>query len=160
MGTRLPVKNQVSSGGVAYRRRREGVDVALISVGEGERERWQLPKGLVEEGESPETTAVREVREEAGIDSHLVAPLESIEYWYVAASEGVRYHKRVYFYLLEYERGDVRDHDHEVNEARWVPIDEALQMLAFRNEREVVAKARALVTQDSQANDSKGGGAT
>src|SRR5262245_10798973 len=160
MGTRLPVKQQVSSGGVAFRRRGADVDVALINVGEQEGGRWQLPKGIVDAGESPEVTALREVREEAGIDSALVAPLESIEYWYVAASEGVRYHKRVYFFLLEYERGDVHDHDREVNEARWVPIDEALQMLAFKNEREVVSKARALVAQDPRAHDSRGGGDT
>jgi len=156
MGTRLPVKRQVSSGGVAFRRRESAVDVALVSV--GDQRRWQLPKGIVDDGESPEVTAVREVREEAGIHSTLVAPLESIEYWYVAASEGVRYHKRVYFFLLEYERGDVQDHDEEVNEARWVPIDEALEMLAFKNEREIVSKARALVTQAPRAHDSRGGG--
>jgi 8-oxo-dGTP pyrophosphatase MutT (NUDIX family) len=160
MGTRLPVKQQVSSGGVAFRRRDGGADVEVALISVGEKGRWQLPKGIVDAGESPETTAVREVREEAGIDSAIVAPLESIEYWYVAASEGVRYHKRVHFFLLEYERGDVQDHDREVNEARWVPIDEALQMLAFKNEREVVVKARALVLEEPRAHDSKGGGAT
>src|SRR4051812_10278352 len=103
MSTRLPVKRQVSSGGVAFRRRPDAVEVALVSV--GPQQRWQLPKGIVEEGESPEITAVREVREEAGIDATLVAPLDAIEYWYVASAEGVRYHERVHFFLLEYGGG-------------------------------------------------------
>src|SRR5690349_14650938 len=101
MSTRLPVKRQVSSGGVTFRRRGGTVEIAIVSV--GEQNRWQLPKGIVEEGEAPEITAIREVREEAGIDATLIAPLESIEYWYVASAEGVRYHKRVHFFLLEYE---------------------------------------------------------
>jgi 8-oxo-dGTP pyrophosphatase MutT (NUDIX family) len=156
VSTRLPVKRQVSSGGVAFRRRDGVVEVAIVGV--GEKNRWQLPKGLVEHGESPEVTAVREVREEAGIDATLIAPLDSIEYWYVASAEHLRYHKRVHFFLLEYDRGDVQDHDREVNEARWVPIDEALPMLAFKSERDVMAKARALVIEDPRAVDSNEGG--
>ena len=143
MSTRLPVKRQVSSGGVAFRRRAGEIEVALVSV--GPLQRWQLPKGLVEEDESPEITAVREVREEAGIDATLMAPLDTIEYWYVASAERIRYHKRVHFFLLEYAGGEVEDHDHEVNEARWFPLDEAIEKLAFKNEREVVSKARALL---------------
>jgi len=156
MSTRLPVKRQVSSGGVAFRRRDGNIEVAIVSV--GDQNRWQLPKGIVEPGEAPEITAVREVREEAGVDATLVAPLESIEYWYVASAERVRYHKWVHFFLLEYERGDVQDHDWEVNEARWVPIDTAMEMLAFKSEREVVAKARALVMDSPREDDSKGTG--
>jgi 8-oxo-dGTP pyrophosphatase MutT (NUDIX family) len=143
MSTRLPVRRQVSSGGVAFRRRGEAVEVALVNV--GPQQRWQLPKAIVEEEETPEATAVREVREEAGVETTLIAPLDTIEYWYVASAEGVRYHKRVHFFLLEYERGDVKDHDREVNEAQWFPLDEAVEKLAFKNEREVVSKARALL---------------
>src|SRR5689334_24183371 len=80
---RLPTVRQVSAGGVVYRRGdgAGGAEVALIRV--GPQQRWQLPKGIVDEGESPELTAVREVREETGINARLVAPLEVIEYWYV-----------------------------------------------------------------------------
>lgn len=138
-----PVLDQVSAGGVAYRRAADTVEVALISV--GPQARWQLPKGLVGPGESPEVTALREVREEAGIETELVAPLDPIEYWYVGwrGKQRVRFHKRVHFFLLAYQRGDVRDHDHEVNEARWVPLAEAQTMLAFKGERDVLAQAAA-----------------
>ncbi|HEU4564649.1 MAG TPA: NUDIX domain-containing protein [Gemmatimonadaceae bacterium] len=119
--------------------------MALICV--GAKRRWQLPKGLVEEGESPEAAAVREVREEAGIATSLVAPLDSIEYWYVGDQRGerVRFHKRVHFFLLQYESGRVTDHDREVLEARWVPLGEAEGMLAFASERAVTALARELL---------------
>ena len=119
--------------------------MALICVGESRR--WQLPKGIVEDGEAPETAALREVREEAGVDAELVAPIETIEYWYVATERGgrVRYHKFVHFFLLGYVAGDVADHDHEVDEARWVAIAEAGEMLAFPTERKVLAKAREMI---------------
>jgi 8-oxo-dGTP diphosphatase len=141
-----PTKTQVSAGGVVYRRRGARIEVALISVGEANR--WQLPKGLVDAGETPEAAASREAREETGLENALVAPVDKIEYWYYAAARGrrVRFHKFVYFFLLRYVSGDVRDHDREVNEARWVGIDEAGAMLAFAGERKVLARAREMLT--------------
>ena len=142
----IPTKTQISAGGVVFRRRRDSrVEVALISVG-GEN-RWQLPKGLVDAGEATEAAAVREAREETGIETELVAPIDKIEYWYYATNRGgrVRFHKFVHFYLLRYLSGDVRDHDAEVNEARWVEIDEAHALLAFAGERKVVARAREML---------------
>jgi 8-oxo-dGTP pyrophosphatase MutT (NUDIX family) len=109
--------------------------------------RWQLPKGLVDPGESPEVTALREVREEAGVETERLALIETIEYWYASTRQGqpVRYHKYVHFYLLEYRSGDVSDHDQEVEEARWVSFDESIEMLEFKSEREVVQKARKMI---------------
>jgi ADP-ribose pyrophosphatase YjhB (NUDIX family) len=70
-----------------------------------------------------------------------------IEYWYVGDSRGhrVRFHKKVHFYLMKYLAGDVTDHDHEVREARWLPIDEAIERLAFTNERNVMVRAMELI---------------
>ncbi len=143
--SKVPTKLQISAGGVAYRKSGTQLEVALISVGDDGR--WQLPKGLVNEGESTEDAAVREVREEAGIDTEVVERLDKVEYWYFwkENDQRVRYHKYVYLYLLRYKSGDVRDHDNEVNEARWVSIDAAIKMMAFDSEKKIVEKARELL---------------
>ena len=135
-------KEQVSAGGVVYRRRAERVEVALISV--GEQGRWQLPKGLVGRGESPEEAALREVAEETGLACEIVGGLEKVEYWYFSkgGARRVRFHKFVHFYLMRYASGDVSGHDDEVNEARWVGLEDAEEMLAFRGEKKVMAEAR------------------
>ena len=144
--SKVPTEKQVSAGGVAFRRQGNLIEVALISV--GEKGRWQLPKGLVDPDESTEAAALREVREEAGIDTEVVGALDKIEYWYYSSEEcrKVRYHKYVHFYLLRYLSGDVAEHDQEVNEARWVDIDQAAQMLSFTSEKKVVQLARGQIT--------------
>ena len=142
---KVPVKEQVSAGGVVFRGDKGSVEVVIVSV--GGQNRWQLPKGLVDKGENPEIAAVREAREEGGVASEVMQPIETIEYWYAGLDNGirVRFHKRVHFYLLRYLSGDTKDHDWEVNEARWVPIEDAASQLAFDNERRVLESARELI---------------
>ena len=137
--------DQVSAGGVAFRWRDSKPEIAIVSM--KPKLRWQLPKGIVDPGESPEVTAVREVREEAGVETERLGLIETIEYWYRSVRNGqpIRYHKFVHFYLMEYRSGDVADHDHEVEEARWVSFEEALARLEFKSEREVAEKARQMV---------------
>jgi len=90
---KIQTVEQVSAGGAAFRLANQNYEVAIISVGASRR--WQLPKGLIDAGESAETAALREVREEAGIETELLAPVEKIEYWYVGEQRGerVRFHK-------------------------------------------------------------------
>ena len=142
---KIPTLEQISAGGVAFRRAPSGVEVAIVAVRPSRR--WQIPKGLIDAGESEEQAAVREVREEAGIDCELLEKIETVEYWYFATNKGerVRYHKFVHFFLLKYLSGDVADHDHEIAEARWVSIDEAIDLLAFKSEKDVVRKASELI---------------
>ncbi len=143
----FPTERQVSAGGVVYRGAECGVEIAIIAV-PGKENRWQLPKGIVDEGEEPEETALREVREETGVESELIEPIDTIEYWYVGHSQGrkVRFHKWVHFYLMRYVSGDIGDYDRrEVAEARWVSLDEALAMLTYENERQMVRKALAML---------------
>src|SRR5688572_15402724 len=107
---------EISSGGIVYRRVQGNTQVALIRV----RGRWCLPKGRVEEGESLAETALREVREETGLEGKVVKKLGDITYWFTNKTEGgetVRIFKRVYFYLIRFLRGDVRRHDAEADEA-------------------------------------------
>ena len=142
----MQVRTEVSAGGVVFRMRDDaGFDVALIRTHEG---RWQLPKGWVEEGESVEETATREVREETGIESKVIGKLGDIEYWYNSTydPEPARVHKFVHFYLLQCVSGSTDDHDHEVLEARWVNIADALRMLAFKDERRIMSLAAEALT--------------
>ncbi len=152
--TNLQTVEQISAGGVAFRRNENETQAALIKVNPNER--WQLPKGLVDKGETPKAAAQREVREEAGIETVLIEKIETIEYWYVGNSKGerVRFHKFVHFYLLEYKSGNVKDHDAEVLEARWVEIDEAARKLTFRSEKETLEKAKNLIKQLENAQKS------
>ena len=141
----IPTRTQVSAGGVAFREREGRAQVAIISV--GVEERWQLPKGIVAGGETNEEAALREVREETGLSTLLLGQIERVEYWYVSNEGGrrVRFHKFVHFYLLRYLSGDVRDHDLEVNEARWVEIKRAVEMLAFASEKRVLERAGEMI---------------
>lgn len=130
---------------MAFRPGAATAEIVIVSV--GTKLRWQLPKGIVDLGETPEITALREVREEAGIQTQLIQPIDVIEYWYIGDLEGqrVRFHKFVHFFLLAYESGDVQDHDHEVHEARWVSLEQALELLAFKGEKQIVQQASSMI---------------
>ena len=108
---------------------------------------FALPKGLVGRGENPAATAVREVTEETGLEAALVAKLGDVRYVYTRS--GARIFKIVSFYLLRYRRGRIGDiapgHAHEVEEARWLPLEEAPQLLSYRGEQEMADRARDYV---------------
>jgi periplasmic divalent cation tolerance protein len=144
-GDSIRTVREVSAGGVVYRKHGDQIQIALIHV----RNRWGLPKGHVEEGERIEETALREVREETGLEGRVVKKLGDIRYAYrdkTKEGEPIRIYKRVHFYLLRYVRGDVRDHDHEVDEARWFPMDQVIKNLKFATERKMVHRALSILS--------------
>lgn len=140
-------ERHISSGGVVYRKTGDKIEVALISVKGGKV--WGLPKGTAEKGENLARTAHREVREETGVDGRIIDKIGHIEYFYSIKDSGAprRIFKIVYFFLMEYISGDVADHDHEVDECRWVPIDEAISLMRFKDEKEIIAKARRMISE-------------
>jgi 8-oxo-dGTP diphosphatase len=143
--TNMETVNQVSAGGVAYRLNGSDVEIAIIrTAAEG---LWQLPKGIIDPGETAEQAAIREVREEAGIECELLETIDTIEYWFYGNFDGTkkRYHKKVHFFLMKYLNGDVANHDHEVTEARWTEINQAIEFLAFKSEKDTVKKARSIL---------------
>jgi 8-oxo-dGTP pyrophosphatase MutT (NUDIX family) len=132
------IEHQHSAGGLIVR----GTRILLISTQEARR--WQLPKGHIEAGETPEEAALREVREETGVTGRIVAPLPAIEYWFF--DRGARIHKQVDYFLLEYVSGDTADFDsREVSGVGWFSWDAGISRLTFDNERRVVEKARDLL---------------
>jgi 8-oxo-dGTP diphosphatase len=148
----LPLVEQFSAGGVAYRPAPAGIEIAIVQV--LPELRWQLPKGMIDPGETREQAALREVREEAGVEAELVGPIATTEYWFQAAYGGQprRYHKYVHWFLMRYISGSVDDHDHEVAEARWASPEAALRLLAFKNEREIVEQAVAMTAKTDLNN--------
>jgi len=97
-----------------------------------------LPKGHPEAGETPEQAASREVREETGVTAELLEPLGEVNYVY--ERRGRRVAKRVAFFLFEYRSGSLADHDHEIEDARWIPLQQALDELSYEGEREMVRR--------------------
>ena len=105
-----------------------------------------LPKGHADGDETPEQAATREVREETGVVAELVEPLGDVAYSY--QRKGQRVDKRVRFFLFRYVSGTTDDHDHEIEEARWMPLVDAAQALTYRGEREMAARALSRLRAD------------
>ena len=133
MSTDGRVLRETSFGGVALR----GRDVLVITPA-GKRA-TTLPKGGADDGESGEETAAREVREETGVTVSVREPLGDVQYWYRRG--GRRVFKTVHYFLCDYVAGSTDDHDHEVDDARWIPLDEARTALTYPAERRLIERA-------------------
>jgi 8-oxo-dGTP pyrophosphatase MutT (NUDIX family) len=143
----VKTRREVSAGGVLYRRGPDGPEVLLAS----RRTRsgdlvWGLPKGIVERGESPEETALREVQEETGFEGKLQDSLGEIGYWYVW--EGIRVRKTVHFFLMEAIGGDASRRDREMEEVAWFPLAELEEAAGFASEKQVLAQATELLEKE------------
>jgi 8-oxo-dGTP pyrophosphatase MutT (NUDIX family) len=135
-------RKDFSAGGVAYRKAESGYEVALIATRGGTR--WQLPKGTCEPNESLEETAIREVVEEVGLETRVVSFLRPIEYWYWDTYHRTvpeLVHKRVDFFLLQVTGGELTDSCYEVDATGWFPLAQALELLSFSGEQEVMRAA-------------------
>jgi 8-oxo-dGTP pyrophosphatase MutT (NUDIX family) len=125
---------ETSYGGVVVRG-----DQLLVITPIGKRRVVGLPKGGPNPGESPEETAAREVREETGVTATVREFLGDVNYWYRRG--GRRVYKTVHFFLCDYVSGSTDDHDHEVEEARWIPLAEATSRLSYPGERALIERA-------------------
>ncbi len=112
----------------------------------GEEVRWSLAKGTPDAGETMEETALREVRDETGLDVEMKAPIKSIDYWFADRGGDVRYHKTVHFYLMVSIGGDTSLHDPEFDVVEWVSSERALEVLQYANEVEVLRRALELIS--------------
>ena len=139
---------ELSSGGVLVRRLRGRWMLAAIRPNGKPEGTWALPKGLIDRGETGAETAVREVAEETGLAGRLEGKLGDVRYVYTR--RGVRVFKVVSFFLLRYTSGRIGElpagMEREVAEARWLQLDEAPRLLAYKGEREMAAKALAVLS--------------
>jgi 8-oxo-dGTP pyrophosphatase MutT (NUDIX family) len=137
------VQREFSAGGVLVRRLRGRWFLAAIRPAGKPDGLWALPKGNIGRGEKPDEAALREVLEETGLEGRIVEKLGDIRYVYTWAGE--RIFKVVSFYLLRYQRGRIGNrlpqHAHEIADVRWLPLEEAPRLLAYKSERELAVRA-------------------
>ena len=131
------VRDALAAGGVVVRG--TGPQLEVVLTGRDSDRSWVFPKGTPDEGETIEETALREVREETGLEVEIVRPIGQIEYWF--AVPGQRVHKIVHFFLMRALGGDLSKHDHEYDEVRWAPADEARRLLTYDTYREMLDRA-------------------
>lgn len=136
------MRDAVSAGGVVFRAEGGRWLIVLVRVAGG---RWTIPKGLLESGETERRAALREVREETGLETEIVAKLGEIDYWFYWRPERVRYHKFVHFFLMRHMGGSTADHDAEVDEVCWFALAEALRAVTYRTERDMLQKAQTML---------------
>jgi len=135
----MKVERAVSAGGVVIREGEAGLEVVIC--GRDSDGVWGLPKGTPDEGESLEQAALREVSEETGLQVEIVKKVGVVEYWF--ASDEVRYHKWVHYYLMRATGGSTEVHDEEYDRVEWLPVKDALRALTFENDRRMVRLAEA-----------------
>ncbi len=142
------MRREVSAGGLIWRRGPGGV-VQVVLVRPVGRDSWVLPKGHVEPGETVTEAALREAREETGIEVSLSEPLGEVSYVFSQRERDdgkpITIFKRVHFYLMGYEGGALSDHDNEIAEAQWIDLSEALHLVTHDTERELLSRARQIL---------------
>lgn len=143
---KLRTERVVSAGGVVYRHGPHTIEVVVC--GRSADGVWGLPKGTPDPRESLEDAAVREVSEETGLQVAIVRKIGSMDYWFLRPQEGVRYHKWVHHYLMKATGGSTDNHDWEYDRVEWMPIEEALRTLTYKNEVDMVRKAQELIEQE------------
>lgn len=140
-----------SAGGALYRIVAGRPEWLLIKP--AGKDRWQLPKGEIDEGEGGIDTAVREVFEEAGVKGRVVGKIDTIKFFYRQGAE--RIFKHVAFFLMEYKSGQAEvlpGSEHEIDEVAWVPAEEAIEKLTFESEKGILRKAASILAAGTQSN--------
>jgi 8-oxo-dGTP pyrophosphatase MutT (NUDIX family) len=130
------LKTKTSAGGVVYRENGKGFEIILIKIKNGTI--FTLPKGAIDEGESIDETALREVRE-------IEEELGNVSYWFYAKGENIKYKKTVHYFLLRYVSGETSDHDSEVEDAVWIDLDKAIGLVIYKTDRQILHKVKDIL---------------
>lgn len=148
------VKFEFSAGGVVYKK--ENGKILILVSQHSQHHGWVFPKGLIGDnvkGERKEDTAVREVKEETGVEAKIVEALKPVTYWYVfspkgrlaSGKKGEKIKKTVYYYIMEYLEGDIKKHDQEMENVEWVEFDKILEKLTYKSDKEAFEEAKPII---------------
>jgi len=150
----LGMRFEFSSGGIVFRKKDNKVEIIVAQ--HSQHHGWVFPKGLIDkrskikdqkskitEKETKEEAALREVKEETGVDGKILKELTPITYWYVFEGEKIK--KTVYYYLMEYMSGDVKNHDFEMENVEWLPKEKVEERLTYKSDKEVWREAKELI---------------
>lgn len=143
----MTMKFEFSAGGVVYKREGgEGGRTSILVAQHSQHHGWVFPKGLIGDhvkGEKKETTALREVKEETGISGKIIRELAPVTYWY--QFEGEKIKKTVYYFLMEYLSGDIKNHDHEMENVEWLDINQIEGRLTYKSDKIVLQEAKKIL---------------
>jgi len=128
----MEVKWEFSAGGVVFKKEKDRIDILLIRV----KKRWSFPKGNIERNEKKEEAALREVKEETGIEAEVIDYLGDIEYWYYLG--GYKIHKFVYYYLMKYKSGEITPQKEEIDEAKFVELKKCYEILSYDKDKNIL----------------------
>ncbi|OGH13215.1 MAG: hypothetical protein A2687_00775 [Candidatus Levybacteria bacterium RIFCSPHIGHO2_01_FULL_38_26] len=139
------MKFEFSAGGVVYKK--ENSKIFIIVAQHSQHHGWVFPKGLIAEKESKRETkeeaALREVKEETGVSGKIIKVLPAVTYWYKFDNEKIK--KTVYYFLMEYESGDIKEHDFEMENVEWLPMDEVENRLTYKSDKKVWKEAKKII---------------
>ncbi|MBI2430770.1 MAG: NUDIX domain-containing protein [Candidatus Levybacteria bacterium] len=139
------MKFEFSAGGIVLRQAQDK-KIEILVAQHSQHHGWVFPKGLIGDSgkkETKEETAVREVQEETGVWAKIIKPLTPISYWY--QFEGQKIKKTVYYFIMEYVSGDIKDHDWEMENVEWLPIEEVEKRLTYSSDKQVWQEAKKLL---------------
>ena len=143
------MKLQFSAGGVVFKKN-EGETLILLSQ-HSQHHGWVFPKGFIDEGETKDQAALREVKEEVGAEGRIIRALNPVTYWYVlegdpsAGSGQEKVRKTVYYFIMEYAGGDITKHDHEMEKVEWLPKGKVEERLTYDSDKIVWREAKELI---------------
>lgn len=132
------MKFEESAGGIVFKK--ENSQILILVTQHSAHHGWVFPKGLIDKGEDKVTSALREVKEEGGVEAKVIKELPSVEYFY--KFEGQTIKKKVTYFLMEYVSGNIEDHDWEMEAAEWLPANKVEERLSYKTDKEVFQKAK------------------
>ncbi|OGH21419.1 MAG: hypothetical protein A2958_01335 [Candidatus Levybacteria bacterium RIFCSPLOWO2_01_FULL_38_13] len=138
------MKFEFSAGGIVYKKSKDKIFI-LVAQHSGHHG-WVFPKGVIgdhKKKESKEETAIREVKEETGINGKIIKALQPVTYWY--NFQGQKIKKTVYYFLMEHGSGDTKEHDWEMQNVEWIPLEKVEERLTYKSDRQVWQNARKLI---------------